>query len=61
MSESAVLGCCICCSVVPSFPEMPEVTTGAVQGYAHYLAVAEWYTLRTPFTQWYTKNYSSVF
>ena len=40
-----------------------EVESGAgnSQGYAHYMSVAEWYHLRTPFTQWYTKNYTSVF
>ena len=30
-------------------------------GYRHYVSIPEWYALRTPFTQWYTKNFSSVF
>ena len=30
-----------------------------LDGYRHYLATSEWWNLRTPFYQWYTKNYTS--
>ena len=33
----------------------------AIDGYQIFLGVAEWYSLRTPFSQWYTKNYASMF
>ncbi|CAE6950908.1 unnamed protein product [Symbiodinium sp. CCMP2592] len=33
----------------------------AVEGYRHFIAVAEWYRFKTPFTQWFTKNYSGNF
>ena len=29
-------------------------------GYANFLAVSEWWSLRTAFTQWFTKNFTSV-
>ena len=38
--------------------QAPEVEDG-VDGYRNFLAVAEWYRLATPFTQWFTKNYCS--
>ncbi|CAE7788072.1 icmt-1, partial [Symbiodinium sp. CCMP2592] len=30
-------------------------------GYANFYAVSEWWTLKTAFTQWFTKNYTSVY
>ena len=33
----------------------------AIDGYQIFLGVAEWYSLRTPFSQWFTKNYASMF
>ena len=32
-----------------------------IQGYRHLISVAEWWQLKTPFTQWFTKNWSSVY
>ena len=33
----------------------------AVNGYRHFMALAEWYRLRTPFSQWFSKNMAGVF
>ena len=33
----------------------------AVDGYKHFISIPEWYHFRTPFSQYFTKNYSGVF
>ena len=40
-------------------PQVP-LGRGNGQGYQHYFSVSEWYTLKTPFSQWFTKNFSSM-
>lgn len=33
----------------------------APEGYSVFVAVAEFWKMKTPFTQWFTKNYASMF
>ena len=57
------LGCCLPTALLSCTRETAHVQVDEgenVQGYRNYLAVPEWYKLRTPFFQWYTKNYASV-
>ena len=39
--------------------QVPE-GRGNKQGYVHYLSISEWWRLRTPLSQWFTKNFTSV-
>ena len=49
-----------CCDrVFQAWLQVPEDV--AAEGYRHYLALSEWWKHRTPFTQWYTKNFSSAY
>lgn len=32
-----------------------------MNGYRHYWGVPEWYQLRTPFSQWFTKSFAASF
>ena len=32
-----------------------------MDGYCRFVAMAEWWRLKTPFSQWFTKNYTGVF
>ena len=33
----------------------------AVDGYCNFWSVSEWWNMKTRFTQWYTKSFSSQF
>ena len=53
------------CMFVSSFrtSASDQVTSekDAVDGYRNFMAMSEWYRLRTPFSQWFTKSMSAVF
>ncbi len=48
---------CICTFVLITF-KVGE--SDGPDGYEHFLACSEWWTLKTPFYQFYSKNYSNA-